>query len=329
MKRAWSVLAVSLSVVSHGAVAKLGESNGFSGEIAINAAYASKTSNLTNTDDEFRTYNGGQQENSSALVLPLGNVQYTWGSRSNHQVFLGTSRADVAVGTLALETGYRYQFQGGTKWSLAVLPTILEGEVWQDPYLLNTARNTTDEKGTAYRMQIDNIAGSLFSLDLAYGKRELDSELSGSGAGLSAEEMATLDRNADIFYGKFKMMLPINRGVLLFPALIYTQQDANGSAMKSNTYGAEVSSFISAGNHQFAFTVTYLNRQYDGANPVFDDVTRKDDEWKAFLAYEYPGIFYSDNLSLVAFGGINNSSSNIEFYDSKDWITSVGLNWEF
>jgi hypothetical protein len=329
MKRAWSVLAVSLSVVSYSAVAKLGESNGFSGEIALNAAYASKTSNLSNTDDEFRTYTGEAQENSSALVLPLGNVQYTWGSRSNHQVFLGTSRADVAVGTLALETGYRYQFQDGTKWSLAILPTILEGEVWRDPYLENQARSTTDEKGTAYRMQIDNIAGSLFSLDLAYGKHELDSELSGSGANLTAAQMATLDRNADVFYGKFKMMLPVNKGVLLFPALIYTQQDANGSAMKSNTYGAEISSFVSAGNHQFAFTVTYLNRQYDGANPVFDNVTRKDDEWKAFLAYEYPGIFYADNLSLVAFGGVNNSSSNIAFYDEKDWITSVGLNWEF
>ncbi len=127
MKRAWSVLAVSLSVVSYGAVAKLGESNGFSGEIALNAAYASKTSNLSNTDDEFRTYTGEAQENSSALVLPLGNVQYTWGSRSNHQVFLGTSRADVAVGTLALETGYRYQFQDGTKWSLAILQPFLRG----------------------------------------------------------------------------------------------------------------------------------------------------------------------------------------------------------
>ncbi|GMQ48095.1 DUF2860 family protein [Vibrio sp. 10N] len=329
MKRAWSVLAVSLSVVSYGAAAKLGESNGFSGEIALNAAYASKTSNLSNTDDEFRTYTGEAQEDSSALVLPLGNIQYTWGSRSNHQVFLGTSRADVAVGTLALETGYRYQFQDGTKWSLAILPTILEGEVWRDPYLENQARSTTDEKGTAYRMQINNIAGSLFSLDLAYGKRELDSELSGSGANLTANEMAALDRNADILYGKFKMMLPVRKGVMLFPALIYTQQDANGSAMKSNTYGAEVSSFISAGNHQFAFTVTYLNRQYDSANPVFDNVTREDDEWKAFLAYEYPGIFYADNLSLVAFGGVNNSSSNIAFYDEKDWITSVGLNWEF
>jgi hypothetical protein len=233
------------------------------------------------------------------------------------------------VGTLALETGYRYQFQDGTKWSLAILPTILEGEVWRDPYLENQARSTTNEKGTAYRMQIDNIAGSLFSLDLAYGKRELDTELSGSGANLTAAKMTTLDRNADVFYGKFKMMLPVNKGVLLFPALIYTQQDANGSAMKSNTYGAEISSFVSAGNHQFAFTVTYLNRKYDGANPVFDNVTRKDDEWKAFLAYEYPGIFYADNLSLVAFGGVNNSSSNIAFYDEKDWITSVGLNWEF
>ncbi|MCW8348242.1 DUF2860 domain-containing protein [Vibrio sp. ZSDZ65] len=331
MNLTWTVIAIAVSCVSAPSIAKLGESNGFSGEIAINAAYSSSTSNLTNTDDEFRLYNGGQQNNSSALVLPLGNVQYTFGSRSNHQVFLGTSRADIAVGTVALEAGYKYLFKDRTKVSLSILPTILEGEVWQDPYT-SDARTTTNEKGTAYRVQFDNIAGSLFSLDLAYGKRELDEEKSGLGnnvnAAITPEQAKTLNRNADILYGKFKMMLPISREVLLYPALIYTQQDAKGSAMKHNTYGAEVSSFASLGNHKLAFTLGYLRRDYDATNPLYD-TTRSDDEWKAFLAYEYPGIFYSNNLSLVAFGGVTNSTSNIAFYDEKNWITAVGLNWAF
>ncbi|MFA0084954.1 DUF2860 domain-containing protein [Vibrio sp. E150_011] len=329
MKPTWSVLAVAVSLVSTTAVAKLGESNGFSGEIAINAAYSSKTSNLTNTDDDYRVYTGGQQEDSGALVLPLGNVQYTFGSASNHQVFLGTSRADIAVGTVALEAGYKYLFKDRTKISFAILPTILEGEVWKDPYMDGT-RSTTNEKGTAYRMQIDNIAGSLFSLDLAYGKRELDEEKSGQDAsvGLTDEQAQMLNRNADILYGKFKMMLPISREVLLYPALIYTQQDAEGSAMKHNTYGAEISSFMSLGNHKLALTVGYLKRDFDAANPIYD-VTRSDDEWKAFLAYEYPGIFYSDNVSLVAFSGFTNSTSNIAFYEEQNWITAVGVNWEF
>ncbi|MCF4176075.1 DUF2860 domain-containing protein [Vibrio sp. McD22-P3] len=328
MKQAWSVLAVSLGLVSQVAVAKLGESNGFSGEIALNAAYASKTSNLTNTDDEFRNYTGSQQEDSGALVLPLGSLQYTFGAQSNHQLFLGTSRADIAVGTVALEAGYKYLFRDKTRVSVSFLPTILEGEVWQDPYTTDT-RNTTKEKGNAYRLQLDNIAGSLFSLDLAYGKRELDEERSGTGVpALSPQEAQLLSRNADILYGKFKMMLPVSQQVLLYPALIYTQQDADGNAMKHNTYGAELSSFMSFGNHKLALTLGYSKRDYDAANPIYDK-TRGDDEWKAFLAYEYPGIFYSDNLSLVAFAGATNSDSNIDFYDEKDWITAVGLNWKF
>lgn len=328
MKTTWSVLAVSLGLISQSAVAKLGESNGFSGEIALNAAYASKTSNLTNTDDEFRKYTGGQQEDSGALVLPLGSLQYTFGSQSTHQLFLGTSRADIAVGTVALEAGYKHLFSDRTKVSISFLPTILEGKVWQDPYTMD-ARQTTKENGNAYRLQIDNIVGSLFSLDLAYGKRELDEERSGTGVPiLSPQEAQLLNRNADILYGKFKMMLPVNRQVLLYPSLIYTQQDADGNAMKHNTYGAELSSFMSFGNHKLALTLGYLKRDYDASNPLFDQ-TRKDDEWKAFLAYEYPGIFYSNDVSLVAFAGAANSDSNIDFYDEKDWITAVGLSWKF
>ncbi|MGR5178643.1 DUF2860 domain-containing protein [Vibrio parahaemolyticus] len=329
MKPTWNVTLLAFALVSQTAIAKLSESNGFSGEIALNAAYASKTSNLSNTDADYQVYTGEAQQDSSALVLPLGNLQYTFGQASNHQLFVGTSRADIAVGTLALEAGYRYQFADRTKISLSLLPTILEGEVWQDPYLLNTARSTTDEKGTAYRLQLNNIAGSLFSIDLAYGKKEVDEERSGAGSSLTEQQQQLLNRNADILYGKFKMMLPVSKGVMLYPSLIYIQQDAQGRAMKNQSYGAELSSFMSAGNHKFALTLTYLNRQYDSANPLFDNTTRADNEWKAFLAYEYPGIFYSNNVSLVAFAGMTDSDSNITFYDEKNWISAVGVNWSF
>jgi hypothetical protein len=332
MKRIWSIVIVVIGSCPLLVNAKLGESNGFSGEIAVNAAYSSSTSNLTNTDDEFKVYRGQEQQSTNALVLPLGNLQYTFGSTSNQQLFLGTSRADIAVGTLALEVGYKYRFEHGTRLSLSLLPTILEGEVWQDPYSLS-ARETTNEKGMAYRLQLNNIAGSLFSIDLAYGKRDIDNERSGlalvNGNTLNEEQSRMLDRNADILYSKFKMMLPISRQVLLYPALIYTKQDAEGTAMTSDTYGAEISSFVSAGNHQFALTFSYLNRKYSEGNPVFANVTQQDDTWKAFIAYEYPGIFNVEQLSLVSFAGFNNSQSNIAFYNSNSWITALGLNWTF
>lgn len=333
MKKIWSIVTVAIGVCPLLVNAKLGERNGFSGEIAINAAYSSSTSNLTNTDDEFKVYRQGEdQQSSSALVLPLGNVQYTFGSTSNQQLFLGTSRTDIAVGTLALEAGYKYRFEHGTKLSFSILPTILEAEIWQDPYSLS-ARETTNEKGMAYRLQLNNIAGSLFSVDLAYGKRDIDDERSGAalvdGSILNEQQSRMLDRNADILYSKFKMMLPISRQVLLYPSLIYTKQDAKGSAMTSNAYGAEISSFVSAGNHQFALTFSYLNRKYAEGNPVFDNVTQQDDTWKAFIAYEYPGVFSVEQLSLVSFAGYNSSQSNIEFYNSNSWITALGLNWTF
>ncbi len=322
MKKTQIALLLAATTVAAPSFSRSEAPQGFSGELAINTAYFSSKSNL-NTSAEAQRVENDAPTTTSVGVFPLGNIKYTF---DNHQLFAGTSRADIAVGTVALEAGYQYEFSGGTKWSLSVLPTVLASKVWQDPYQLTGARKETEEKGTAYRVQVKNIAGSLFSLDLAYGDTKVDDEKSGSE--YSTTEQSQLERDRQVYYAKFDMMLPLSRTFLLFPSIKYVDSKAQGDAMSNSALGGELTSILMFGQHQFAATFGYMKHEYNQQHPAFSK-TRSDAKLKSFIAYEYANFFDVDSLSLVAFAGYNTSDSNIEFYDENGLVTSVGVNWKF
>ena len=230
------------------------------------------------------------------------------------------------MGDLALALGYRQEFNSGMVIGVSFLPTLMSGETWADPYL-ETERTTTDESGNAYRFQLENIAGSRFSLDLAYATTEVDEEQSGSALN-DAEEQAQLDRDGSSIYAKGSYKFSLGHGSALIPSLTYVNHSADGKAMSYDSYKGELSYRQKIERHSFAVTTSYTNRSYDGSNPLFNE-TRSDDEYSLFVAYEYQNVFGWDHWSLVSFAGYSASSSNIEFYDEEEYLMSVGMNYKF
>lgn len=104
------------------------------------------------------------------------------------------------MGDLAFEIGYQFDMQNGTQIDIAYLPTVLSGEVWQNPYL-EGRRKETDIEGHAYRLQFNNIWGSGFSLDMAYATTEIEHE---------RVEYAELLRDSEMYYikGSYTQFLP-------------------------------------------------------------------------------------------------------------------------
>ena len=264
------------------------------------------------------------------LVAPLGSVAYTFGTELDKQVFLGTSREDIAVGTFALELGYRQELASGMVVGVSFLPTVMAGETWSDPYALNTKRETTDVTGNAYRLSLSDIAGSSFSLDLAYGTQKIDNEKSGATGSsvITAAEQSTLARDASTIYMKGEYKYGLDATSALIPSATFVSHSADGSAMSYKAYGVELTYFKAYQRHQFGLTAGYTNRSYDGSNPVFDK-TRSDDKYNLFAAYEYKQAFGLENWSLISLAGYGNSSSNIEFYNESEYLMSVGMNYRF
>ncbi|MEG3223186.1 DUF2860 domain-containing protein [Vibrio gigantis] len=318
MKIKYTLLA--LSVAAAPAFAKLADEQGFSGEISINTGVTSSTSNFdTDADSTISSNTQKASSESSFLVAPLGSIAYTFGEKLNHQVYTGTARDDVATGTVVLEVGYKYQLESGMVIDASLLPTIMSGETWANPYAEGVARSKTDETGNAFRLKLGNIAGSAFSLDMAYATKDVDSDLVGY------EE---LKRDADTLYLKGQYRQPISRTMMLVPSLIYQSSDAEGNAESFEQFGGEVSLFGGMGRHQYALTAGYNQRSYDASNPIYDK-KRSDDNINLFAAYEYDQFMDWENWSFVSLAGYGTSDSNITFYDESQYIVSVGLNYKF
>ncbi len=310
---------LALSIAATPAFAKLADEQGISGEISLNAGVTSSTSNF-NTDGDSTITSTDQKASSesSFLVAPLGSIAYTFGERLNHQVYTGTARDDIATGTVVLEVGYKYQLQSGMVIDASILPTIMSGETWANPYDVNTSRSKTDEKGNAFRLKLSSIAGSPFSLDMAYATKDVEQD----------NVPDELKRDADTFYLKGQYRQPLSRSMMLVPSIIYQSRDADGSAESYDQIGAEVSLFGAAGRHQYALTAGYSQRDYDSASTEFTSV-RSDDNINLFAAYEYEKFMNWDNWSFISLAGYGTSDSNITFYDESQYIVSVGMNYKF
>ena len=311
---------LALSIAATPAFAKLADEQGISGEISLNAGITSSTSNFnTDGDNNITSTDKKASSESSFLVAPLGSVAYTFGERLNHQVYTGTARDDIATGTAVLEVGYKYQLQSGMVIDASILPTIMSGETWADPYNTTGPRSKTDEKGHAFRLKLSSIAGSPFSLDMAYATKDVEQD----------NVPDELKRDADTFYVKGQYRQPLSRSLMLVPSIIYQSRDADGSAESYDQLGAEVSLFGSVGRHKYALTAGYNQRDYDAGSSLFNNTVRSDDNINLFAAYEYDKFMNWDNWSFISLAGYGTSNSNITFYDESQYIVSVGMNYKF
>ncbi|GEK12529.1 DUF2860 domain-containing protein [Aliivibrio fischeri] len=312
-------LSLMLCVTASPAMAQLADKEGISGEVAITAGFASSTSNFnTEGSDTISSYNQAPTSEERFLAFPLGSITYTFGDALNQQVYIGTSRQDVATGIVVLEVGYRYQFESRMVMDIAILPTIMSSETWENPYLVNQSRTKTDESGNAFRFQLKNLAGSNFSFDSAFATKEVDTDT----------VIDELKRDANTIYLKGQYRQPLSRTMLVMPSIIYQSSSADGKANSYDQYGVELSVFKLMQRHQIVLTAGYAQRQYESTNPIYNK-TRENNKLSLFAAYEYKNIMDCKDWSLVAFAGYGTEQSNITFYDNSEYIISTGLNYKF
>lgn len=332
MKTIYPVLLCSAFAAAPG-LAALAPEQGFSGNVSVLTVVTSNTSNLHVDQDKRQSVSGLNSKGSGEVsVMPgvLGTLQYNFGDSLDKQLFMGTSRDDIVTGSLAFEVGYRQQFSSGMVFDISALPTLISGEVWDDPYAIDEARNKTDLSGNVIRMQLSQIAGSNFSVDMAAGESKVDEERSGTkGLDLSPEEQSRLTRERNYFYLKagYRHFL-VEHQALLQPSLHVTSSRPKGDAFSFVSYGGELSYARKIDKHGFALTASAALRDYDTQNPVFSQ-TRKDKDYGLFLAYEYTDILGYQDWALVSFVGAKTTQSNIDYYTSEQYIASIGLDYKF
>ncbi|WP_434566841.1 DUF2860 family protein [Vibrio chagasii] len=327
------VLFLASLALAPNSYAALATSEGFSGNMTFLTGFTTNSSNLevgqSNHQSQTDLMSSGSTE-AEGMVAVLGSVQYTFGALNHKQFFLGTSRDDIITGTLAFEIGYRQQVENGMVFDFSILPTLISGEVWDDPYAIDTHRTETDLTGNVVRMQLSRIMGSNFNLDVASGESDVKHENTGlKGLDLTEEERALMIRERKYFYLKsgYQYFLKDGSGILT-PSMHVFSSDSKGDALSFLSFGTEINLAKMYGNHGVALTLNAAKRSYDKENPIFNK-TREDKDFGVFVAYEYANIFNTKNWSLVSLLGAKTNTSNIEYYQSSQYIVSLGVDYKF
>ncbi|MGL5336423.1 MAG: DUF2860 family protein [Enterovibrio sp.] len=300
------------------------------GELAVLALHLTTNSNLNSVDDakQISSLNSEGKQEHQTILGGLGKIAFNFGERQAHQLFLGTTREEIAVGTVAFEAGYRLTLDSKTQLLFSYLPTLLKANVWSDPFVINAPRTKTKQEGQAYRFQVKNIARTPLSFDVAYASSDVDVEQSGAFLGLSAAQQSQLARSYDAFYARMSFQQFLGKGLGVTPSLFYTNSDAKGDALSFDEFGAKLTYFSFAGRNRFFITGAYSEKDFKASHPIFSK-TREDQRSSLFLTYEFTKLFDIPALSLISLNGLSVTHSNIEFYDEKQYVTSLGLNLRF
>lgn len=287
---------------------------GFSGELGLFAIYSEGQNNLsTDSNSVITSINNTGNSITSSAIFPLGTVRY---QLDKHILFAGQSEDTFIKGILTLDLGYEYQINRDSLITVAFSPTIVEGKVWQNPYLTNSKRVETNIEGNAYRLKYEN---QFLTTNIAYYDRDVKYESS---------QHSELNRGGDGYFAQIAIVLPFSSSVFIEPSIFYQRDDATGKAMAYDKIGAGLSATLLHKEYSFVIDGRYAKSDFDAMNPLFDSI-RNDEHLNLTLSLVEGGIFSIQPLSLIAQVSYSESDSNISFYSEDDVSFLLGCLYEF
>ncbi|WP_298444179.1 DUF2860 family protein [uncultured Ferrimonas sp.] len=300
------------------------EQSGFSGDTTFFLGFGSETSNF-NTDNDIKTgeLNSKGKSESEAQFGLRGEVRYTFADA--HQFFTSVREDDYGPGEATLGLGYRMALAEDSYIGVSYLNSI-GGESFEDPYLVNTKRTTTDVSGSTILLEYDGILGSDFSAELALTSLDVDKEASGSAGTPAQQKLVQRDGSGVDLTVSYDMMLGHN--AMLMPAVSYQSFSADGDAMSYTGFGLEMAYLRMMGDHKLMLSAAVDSNSYDKSHPAFAK-KRKDTGYELMAMYEYDGFEGWENWSVKAVAGYEAQASNINFYDQNEYIFAVGVGYQF
>jgi hypothetical protein len=308
----------------------LSNTAGWEFTLNLNAGYTHSQSQL-NTDDDNKITNdlsNSGQSTSSAIVFPLGRVQYTLADL-NTQFFLGNSRDQVSTAQFQYEIGATHQFTDNSKLTLAIFPKLsLFNETWKDPFLVGAKREVTDQDVGGGRIALENVLGSPFTLKYAIADSQVDDEQSGNSQLTNVSEINSVKRDSIFQRVEIETMFPISKGMFLKPTLQYTNRNAEGDANSYDQYTVQLGLLVFRPQYSVITTINTGVRYYQEENPIFDE-KQNSQQFGILSLYSYKQPFNWKNWSWTLMAGYNAENSDINFYDTKGLILSTGMMFQY
>ena len=331
-----SVICVCLTAGFAAAQEPMPRTSGFSGYIEILGAYISTNSQLNTDSDNKKTDSLDESGERVGKIrpFPLGLVRYTFAEKRT-QLFLGVLPENVAQGQFQVEAGARHVLANGTGLRASFIPlTPIAQKTWEDPFVVGQNRERTDIDFFGVKLAAENILGSGVTLKYGWARQTLDDEKSGTflssqpDSTLSPDDLDDLDRDGHFHRISAEYSFQIAPRMRLAPLLRYTRGNAEGDANSFHALTPQLSFLYFGTQLQASVNVSATTEWYDSRHPVFDK-TRREINPGLFVILGYKNPFGFKNFRIDWFNAYFKANSNIDFYDSSNFITAFGVGYTF
>jgi len=309
--------------------------SGFGGFIRPGVSYLNYKSNMVASflgydlsEKKINSLDDSPDSESTGLVLVPFSLQYTFAS-TRTQLFLGTDLTDLIRFDYTQQFGVKQEIgnlgilQGG------ILFSGIPAKVWKDPYVVDKNRKDTNRTSNGMRLAWDRIGGSHLQLQYTYRKIDISSEKSGDFLDLTSAEKSLLKRDGDRHVGEAVYRFRFGKKHTLNPAFIYSYDDRDGDAMKSDGYDFQLTYGYNGDTFKFTGNASIGWADYDDKNPIYDK-KQDDDRYgiQGTLYYENPwswSLFGSDPMNFFVNAAFAETNSNIDFYDQEAILVGGGV----
>jgi hypothetical protein len=320
-----------------GAIDPIPREPGWSGFVILGGGAAEAETNMVAGIDVYGINVGKpridsltESPDSMSFGLPQVNLSLNYTFETRTQLFFGNSLENVLQFDTAANFGVRQQFADSSILEVAAVstPILSPTQVWADPYVVGVKRVETDRTSRGLRVEYDRILGSGFGVRYTQRTTDVDKERSGTGLGLTEDEMSLLDRNGDSRRLQLSYRFP-KVGRNLFDVRIgRLEDDLDGEAMSGDQDEFFLTHAYVGDRFALVSNLFLAQQDFDAVNPVFDR-TRKDDNWGVGFVLLDMKLFHSAKWWGQATFAWFEQDSNIDFYDAKSTLLMLGAQYRF
>ena len=276
------------------------------------------------SDDPISSLTASPDGESSANFGFPFQVAYTFKNLKT-QAFLGLDVSSLARFDVAQQLAVKHNFTNIGILQAGILFSGLAAEVWEDPYVTNQSRKTTDRDSNGARFAWGNILGSNIHFTYTYRKIDIDKENSGVFLGLSNDDRNLLKRDGKSHNVELAYSFRLGDYHHLLPAFQYTIDDRDGDARNNDEWNVQLTyAYLAANPFSFNFNGLFGKADYDKANPIpdFNGKTQEDDIYglTGTIYYKNPwgwSLWGSKPINFFGEVGWYKRDANINFYDEQ------------
>lgn len=325
-----SVLILTLMVIGNAqAVQPIPDQTGFSGFVSLGLSAVSVESNflaeVASQDLGDDNISDLDSPDSESLALPLAafELSYTWDGET--QLFVGNLLEDYLRFDFSTRIGVRQNLGKAGRGSVSLLASPIAVKVWENPYETGTDRDSTDRDATGIRLAWDNIMQTGLEIRVSTREIDIDDEESGTGLGLTAAQINSLDRDGDLNTINIRYLFVDSNTTQFVAGINATDADLDGDAMSYDSTSVELNWVYTPDKDLKVVTNLLVGvRDYDEDHPVFGE--KADTDFAALSVNGFfPGLWgfkdWIPNAVLV----VGDESSDIDFFDSNVAIIGFGF----